>query len=148
VYRTNEHGWRLPGFNATHNFLIHGAALPGTLRRRRASAINDDPVTIKSNRGLRSFQSGMTFPSDHPWWQNGMPQSMRARPDPRAPLPDTARTLRVPSREGARHRTHRMLRAHDLEKPVTLPIGGDPGRLDALQRSPRGGVSLSSSARL
>ena len=31
----------------------------------------------QSSRQVRSFHSGMRFPSGQPWWQNGMPQSMQ-----------------------------------------------------------------------
>jgi hypothetical protein len=30
----------------------------------------------QSSRHTRSFHSGIRLPSGHPWWQNGMPQSM------------------------------------------------------------------------
>ena len=32
------------------------------------------------SRYTRSFQSGIRFPSGHPWWQNGIPQSMHRAP--------------------------------------------------------------------
>src|SRR3990170_4642079 len=35
----------------------------------------------QSSRQTRSFHSGMMLPSGHPWWQNGMPQSMQRPAD-------------------------------------------------------------------
>ncbi len=40
-------------------------------------ACNRSMASAKLARRVWSFHSGMRLPSGHPWWQNGMPQSMQ-----------------------------------------------------------------------
>ena len=65
--------WRFstqePSHGAGHSFPVNSGKLFVACSRSIASP--------QSSRRARSFHSGIRLPSGHPWWQNGMPQSMQ-----------------------------------------------------------------------
>ncbi len=61
-----------PSQGAGHSRPVNSGKL--LVASRRSIAVR------QRSRYTRSFQSGMKLPSGHPWWQNGMLQSMQRAP--------------------------------------------------------------------
>jgi hypothetical protein len=67
-------GWLIP---STHE-LSQGAGQSRPVNSGKLFVAWSRSIAARpSPRQVRSFHSGMRFPSGQPWWQNGTPQSMQ-----------------------------------------------------------------------